>query len=203
MPRLLLVVDGGDGPPERLVRHAAAAAAAGVTFVVLRVKGWSEVDACALAERVREALPDRVTIAVNGPSRAAAAIGAGGHLPEDSTIDPDDFPWHGRSIHGKDGAERGRDAGAAYLVLGTIFPTASKPGYRGIGPQGIRPVASLRQVPPIFAIGGIRAETVPDVLHAGAWGVAVRSAVMAAPDPRKAAESLLASVHNAVATLSP
>jgi len=50
---------------------------------------------------------------------------------------------------------------------------------------------------PVLAIGGINPARVPEVMAAGADGVAVISAVMAAPDFGAAASELLAAVARA------
>ena len=50
---------------------------------------------------------------------------------------------------------------------------------------------------PVVAIGGIDRERAAEAVKAGAAGVAVVSAVMAAPDPAAAARELLAAVEAA------
>ncbi len=86
------------------------------------------------------------------------------------------------------------DGGADFVVLGPIFETPSKAAY---GPP--LTTAALRQARavtglPILAIGGVKETHVGEVMAAGADGVAVISAVMAAPDPGAAASELLAAV---------
>ena len=43
---------------------------------------------------------------------------------------------------------------------------------------------------PLYAIGGIRVTRIPELLRAGAHGVAVCSALLAANDPRRVAEAM-------------
>jgi len=50
---------------------------------------------------------------------------------------------------------------------------------------------------PLIGIGGISAMNAGDVIAAGAQGVAVISALLAAPDPRDAARELAAAVNEA------
>jgi len=45
-----------------------------------------------------------------------------------------------------------------------------------------------------YAIGGMTTETAPQAIEAGAWGVAVRSAILSADDPSEAAYRLAASL---------
>jgi thiamine-phosphate pyrophosphorylase len=90
-------------------------------------------------------------------------------------------------------ARRAEAAGASYVAVGAIFPTASK------APVRTRPasLAVLREVKaavglPVVAIGGIHAGNIDDVIAAGADAVAVISAVCGAPDVRAASLELAA-----------
>ena len=80
---------------------------------------------------------------------------------------------------------------ADFLVFGPVYATPSKAKYGE--PQGlIRLRQALTQSPlPLLAIGGITVERVPEVLRTGAHGIAVISALSAAPDPAQAANALL------------
>ena len=99
----------------------------------------------------------------------------------------------GASVHGPDEASAAAGDGADFVVLGTIFATPSHPG---IEPSGPAAVAACRDVGiPILAIGGVRADRVPELLAAGAHGVAVVRAVWEAEDPRDAAAGLLAALE--------
>jgi thiamine-phosphate pyrophosphorylase len=86
------------------------------------------------------------------------------------------------------------DGGADFVVLGPIFQTPSKaasgPPLTTAALREARAAAGL----PILAIGGIQEAHVGEVMAAGADGIAVISAVMAARDPGQAAAALLAAV---------
>jgi thiamine-phosphate pyrophosphorylase len=58
------------------------------------------------------------------------------------------------------------------------------------GLKNIRPLTSL----PIFAIGGIGLDQVRAVMHAGADGIAVISAVQNVSDVTKAVQELIAQI---------
>jgi thiamine-phosphate pyrophosphorylase len=79
---------------------------------------------------------------------------------------------------------------ASFAVFGPIRDTPSK---RALGqPVGLEPLAEAARLPlPLLAIGGIdAADTVAEVIAAGAHGVACIRAIMAAADPAKAVRDL-------------
>ena len=84
--------------------------------------------------------------------------------------------------------------GADYVGFGHIFPTGSKdkPG-RPVGLSGLAAACSALAIP-VIAIGGIDAATAPEVIRAGAWGLAVIGAVCSREDPMAAA----AEIKNAI-----
>lgn len=87
--------------------------------------------------------------------------------------------------------------GASYLGVGPTYATSTKVGLPGaLGPSGVGAVAAAVDVP-VIAIGGITAERVPDLLAAGAHGVAVVAAVSEAADPAAATRALLAALGTA------
>jgi thiamine monophosphate synthase len=67
-----------------------------------------------------------------------------------------------------------------------MFPTATKPEFQLVGPALARKVRPLVRVP-LIGIGGITPDNAGEVIAAGCDGVAVISAVGAAPDPAAAA----------------
>jgi len=79
--------------------------------------------------------------------------------------------------------------GADYVGVGPCYRSSSKQGLPELlGPQGVAAIAPYARV---IAIGGVTPERVPDLLSAGAHGVAVIAAVADAPDPAFALASLL------------
>ena len=109
----------------------------------------------------------------------------------------------GRSVHSEAEAIEAAASGVDYLVLGTIFPTASKPA--GGSPLGLKPLErAARAIPvPILAIGGITADNVGRVAAAGAAGFAAIGLFVdlprepAAEDPGPALQTLLAGLRGA------
>ncbi len=92
-------------------------------------------------------------------------------------------------------AEAAVAAGADYLGVGPIYPTRGKADAGA--PTGIGLIQEIvaRTTTPCVAIGGITAENTPEVMRAGAIGVAVITAVVAADDIAAAAHLLRETVE--------
>ncbi|MBI3084421.1 MAG: thiamine phosphate synthase [candidate division NC10 bacterium] len=103
----------------------------------------------------------------------------------------------GISCHSLAEVREAVDSRADFVVLGPIFETPSKTPYGAPLTTSLLQQARAATTLPILAIGGINRARIPDVMAAGADGVAVISAVMAAPDPGAAAAELLAAVARA------
>lgn len=140
-----------------------------------RTDGW-----CVVNERVDVALvagAQAVQLGRGGlPLEAARSI-----LPPDVSL--------GASVHSAAEAGVAAACGADYLLLGTIFPSASHPGRPPVGPEMIGVCAGAA---PIIAIGGITREGARVAVEAGAAGVAAIAAIWDADDPVAAAEALVA-----------
>jgi thiamine-phosphate diphosphorylase len=90
----------------------------------------------------------------------------------------------GVSTHADAEIQSAADEGADYVFVGTVYESASHPGRAG---RGVEALAQARAVPLLaIAIGGIDVGKTPDVVQAGAHGVAVISGVWRAPHPRNA-----------------
>ncbi len=95
------------------------------------------------------------------------------------------------------GAERARRDGADYIGCSAVFATPTKTDTGPpIGLRGLQDMAAAVQLP-VVAIGGINAGNAAGAIRAGAAGVAVVSAIIAADDPRAAAAELAAIVRQA------
>lgn len=93
----------------------------------------------------------------------------------------------GCSVHSLEEAEEATKQGADYILFGHIFETDSK---KGVPPRGIGALEAIKKGNDILvlAIGGIKHENVPEVLEAGADGIAVMSGILQAKDPVEAAK---------------
>ena len=117
-------------------------------------------------------------VIVNDRLDVALAAGAGGvHLKGESIdtaavrrIVPAGF-LVGRSVHAADEAERAAADGADYVVVGTVFETASKPGQPPSGLDLLRETVRRCRVP-VLGIGGMTAARAAAVAATGAAGLA-------------------------------
>jgi thiamine-phosphate pyrophosphorylase len=87
-------------------------------------------------------------------------------------------------------ARRAEAEGASYIGFGPVYPTGSKANPASVkGLHGLRRAVDAVSIP-VIAIAGISVERIPEVLEAGAHGVAVMTAVTNAKDPVAATREL-------------
>ncbi|WP_330329991.1 thiamine phosphate synthase [Streptomyces sp. NBC_00536] len=102
----------------------------------------------------------------------------------------------GRSCHAESEVDAAvAEPGVDYFCTGPCWPTPTKPGRFAPGLGLVRHTASLAQDRPWFAIGGIDAGNLDEVLDAGAERVVVVRAITAATDPGAAAADLAKRVR--------
>ena len=203
LPRLLLVSDRAAVRGRPLVELIAAVSDAlnGDLLIQLREKELPAAELRALAAQLRDALNDRAPIVINDRPRIARELGLGLHLPAASASVAERPPLLGRSVHHNPGeARRAIRDGVDYAVVGTIFPTGSKPGHAGDGPAHLRALADQLSPIPAYAIGGIDAANAASAIAAGAHGVAVRSAILGADDPPAAAQAIADAIADSLRT---
>ena len=196
--RLLLVTD----PRPDLVARVEAAVGGGVDIVQLRDKETPREELVPLAAELKDVC-DRagVLFTVNDDVGLAGRVGAGGvHLGEDDAataeareaLGPDAVI--GRSAGSVGAALEAVRLGAAYLGVGAVYATPTKPAGAVAGLALVRVLARENLPVPWFAIGGVTLETAAEVAAAGAPGFAVVRAVLDAEDPEGAARELRALV---------
>lgn len=96
----------------------------------------------------------------------------------------------GRSTHDSDQVAAAATGDADYFCVGPCWPTPTKPGRPAPGLDVVRSAAAIGDDRPWFAIGGIDAQRLPDVIAAGARRIVVVRAITAADDPTAAAQQL-------------
>jgi len=190
----MLVTDRHATRSRDLIEMVSLAVEGGVGLVQVREKDLEDAEVEALINRLKARLPAGIAIVVNDRPDLARALEIGLHLPAHrGDADVSGIHLVGMSIHDEAEAEVALDLGVHYLVAGTIFPTASKPGHPGAGPPLIQRLTRVVDPTPLYAIGGITPENAAVVLEAGAYGVAVRSGILSAPDVKAAAAALTSS----------
>jgi thiamine-phosphate pyrophosphorylase len=185
-----------------VVATAAAAAKGGAGAIPLRAKELAPRAYRDLAARVQDAVRHLGTLfIVNDHVAVAKALGADGiHVGQDDLAPADvravvgPTCALGLSAHTADQAAAAISAGADYLGLGPMFPTATKPHEPARGPELLDHARALFAQPgltrPSYAIGGLTAARIRDLRPRLPHGVAVTAAVCSAPDPQAAAEEL-------------
>lgn len=194
-----------------LAEFADAALAGGVDIIQLRDKGSpgeqrfgplearQEIEALEiLADAARR---HGALFAVNDRADIARAAGADVlHLGQD------DLPLNvardivgdrvviGRSTHDAGQLAQAIAEEVDYFCVGPCWPTPTKPGRPAPGLDLVRAAARANPAKAWFAIGGIDAERLPQVLDAGATRVVVVRAITGADDPRAAAARLAAAL---------
>lgn len=202
--RLYLITDRNNLPAGRdLLTAVGQALDGGVRAVQLREKDLpaDELYRCAMELK---SLMDRygARLLINDRIDVALAAGADGvHLGEHS------LPTHaarkilgkqaiiGRSTHHAGDIEREYRQGADFVTFSPVYFTPSKAPYGA--PQGLEALrrACASASLPVLALGGIRRDRIPEVRAAGAAGVALISAILAASDPEAATRALLAEIQ--------
>jgi thiamine-phosphate pyrophosphorylase len=186
----MLVTDRRETGGRDLVDVVEAAVAGGVGLVQLRERDLPEPEIADLLRRLLarlEGTPARLL--VNGHADLAHALGVGLHLPAAAPRPAEPPPLYGRAVHDEAEAHRALGERVSYVVVGPIFPTGSKPGHPGAGVETLARLVAAVAPTPAFAIGGLTPERIGSVLGAGAHGAAVRSAILAARDPKRAARA--------------
>lgn len=196
LPRLHAVTDDEVLAGPAWTARAAAVLHAGGRDLALHLRGphvdprrlLELLDALLGAARTSGALllvNDRVDVALLGGAdgvhlgaRSLPAAPARALLGEDA--------WIGVSRHAPSEALDADTEGADYVFLGSIHATATHPGAVGLGTDAIRDAVRRAGVPPVIGIGGIGPAEVPDVIAAGAHGVAAIRGIWHAQDPAEA-----------------
>lgn len=136
------------------------------------------------------------SLVINGHADLAETLEAGGlHLPEKWPISREILARLkgkmrvGRSVHSVESAIEAEREGMDYVLVGHIFPSASKPGLSPLGVERLREFVKACSIP-VIAIGGIGTQNVDKIKPTGSRGVAVISAVTNHSHPEQVAEEM-------------
>lgn len=197
--RLIVVTDPDCGAGRTVVDVVRAALRGGAPAIQLRMK---DAQAREMTEAARTLLAETraagALLFINDRVDVALAVGAdGAHVGQDDLpvaaarrIAPPGFLL-GVSAETAELARAAEAHGADYVGVGPVYHTGSKSDAGdAVGTERIARVAAAVRIP-VIGIGGITVENAPPVIHAGAAGVAVISAIMRAADPAAAARALM------------
>lgn len=196
---LYLVTHRGKLETEEFFQIIAAAVAGGVKVVQLREKEASARETIFLGKRLLAYLkPMGVPLIINDRVDVAHAIGADGvHLGQSDLNVAEARAILGRqaiiglSVESLQQAQEALLEEVDYIAASPVFSTDTKTDCSAPwGLKGLKKLCSLSRSP-VIGIGGINEANVKEVMHCGAKGIAVVSAIFDAPCPKAAARALV------------
>ncbi|HZH50138.1 MAG TPA: thiamine phosphate synthase [Nitrospira sp.] len=200
--RLLVVTDRHQTNGRSLLSILQQVLTVGAPAIQLRERDLSAKDLLALTRAVQTfTTPRGSQLLVNDRIDVALSLdGVGVHLRSNSLpaavarrlLGPQRLL--GASAHSMDEAVRAEANGADYVVLGPVYETPSKQAFGPpLGLSKLEAVCQVVQVP-IIGIGGVTVDRARDVRRAGAFGVAVITAILSAEDVEAATRALFDAV---------
>lgn len=189
-----------DGDVEKAVTEAVAG---GVTMVQLRENDAPAGEVLVLARSLKSITRGKAILIVNDRVDVCQAAEIDGvQLPEDglptraARLLIGRYGVLGRNVHDAESGQAASQDGAEYVLAGPIYKSKSKSDTKPSGSSLISDITGDSSLP-VLAVGGITAEKVPEVIEAGAAGIAVVSAIADADDPKAAAAELTAALNEA------
>jgi thiamine-phosphate pyrophosphorylase len=188
-----------------------AALRGGVDLIQLRDKALDDAGIVAAARDFRAAADDAGALFIlNDRPDLVEACGADGvHVGQEdgsvaaarAAVGPDRIV--GRSTHAPEqGAAADADPDVDYLAVGPVHATPTKPGRPAAG-VGYVAWAAAHVTTPWFAIGGLGAGNVGEVVAHGARRIVVVRAITGADDPEAAARALRERLEVPVGAAQP
>lgn len=188
-----------------MVETARAAAQAGATVIQLRAPTWKKRALVECARAIKQAVaPWNVPLIINDHADVCLAADAHGlHVGQSdlSAQDARDIIGPNRvlglSVSNETQLERVDASVVDHLGVGPIFATTTKlDADPAIGLDGFARIAA-RKPCPVVAIGSVTAQCAPDLIRAGADGIAVVSAICGQADVAQATRRLGQAVRTA------
>jgi len=185
-----------------MAKTVAAAIEGGVGAVQLRDKRSDDAQYARHARELVGVCGGAVPLLLNDRWDLVESTGADGvHLGQDDAsiesvrraLGPDALL--GLSTHNRAEVQAARARGADYVGLGPMFATGTKRLTRAPGGTALLATVLVATTLPIFPIGGIDSDCLPQLVAVGAKRCAVSSAICAASDPKGAAASLLSKLE--------
>ncbi len=188
---MYLITDRGQCAGRELLQVVEDALSGGVRAVQLREKSLSAKEYFDLARKLRVLTARyRARLMINDRVDIALAVGADGvHLPESGLPATTARKLLGSgslicvSCHSLEAAQAAEFDGADFVTFGPVYPTLSKAAYGA--PVGVKSLveATRSLAIPVFALGGITRDRIPELSASGIRRIACISALLAAPSP--------------------
>ena len=175
----------------------------GATFIQLREKMLDTPARIEAAKQVKATTDHyHIPFVINDDVQAALACGADGvHVGQEDMqaadvrrlIGPDKIL--GVSAQTVEQALLAEANGADYLGVGAVFSTSTKADAVEVPAPILHDICQAVSIP-VIAIGGIKAENIMKLRNSGIVGIAVVSAIFAAPNIAQATQSLAKAIQN-------
>jgi thiamine-phosphate pyrophosphorylase len=201
--RLYVITYAAHEDGRDLITQSTAALQGGADILQLRHRGLKDSALLVIARELRR-LTDQhgALFIINDRPGVALLVDADGvHVGQD------DLPVEavrrvmgkgklvGVSTHAPEQARKALQDGADYIGVGPIYATPTKAGRPPVTLEYLRQVAAMGLPIPFFAIGGIDASNISEVMDAGARRVAAVRAIMAAEDPEESARQIKNAIY--------
>lgn len=202
---LYLITDRHQAGAGGLPQAVADALRGGIRVVQLREKDLPVRSLIELGQSLKALTAQAgARLLINGRLDVMLAVDADGvHLPADSlptgvvrrVIGP--HKWLGVSTHSLYEVECAALEGADFVTFGPVYETSSKAKYGP--PTGLRELEAVCRLVrvPVFALGGITRARIPEVVAAGAYGVAMIAEIMSSRNISSTARACLDVVQTA------
>jgi len=174
LPRLLFVSDPARTPdPVAVVEHLPPGC--GVLY-----RAFGAPDALDLALTLRAVTIERgLVLLIGADAGLAEACRADGlHLPERALAEAVDLKRHHpdwiltAAAHALEAAQRAAAAGCDAVLASTVFPSHSPSAGAAMGPRAFKALVEAAGLP-VYALGGVNAQTAPQLAGSGAQGFAM------------------------------
>lgn len=184
------IIDLGYTTPEAAPGMLRKMLEGGVDIVQLRAKRFTSEQIAELAAMLAPIAREAGTpfIINDHPALVQRAGATGAHVGQDDIAFED-----ARRLAGGEGVIVGKSTHSVaqaiiaaaerpdYIGFGPLFATPTKPDYVPIGLEEIALVHQKVDIP-IFCIGGVKLENLPEIIAAGARRVVIVSGILQAPD---------------------
>ena len=201
LPSLYLITDAERVGDSHMVDVVAAASRAGLCMVQVREKNKSLHELRAFVDRLRDSVVGPMLWVLNYPAGLAADLGVDGvhvgggvveHVGEAREQLGDDKIL-GYSAHDITEIPRAFDLGATYVSYSPVLPTRSKMCHGPVLGFESFEDASRPNSGPVYALGGVGAESASVLRACGAAGLGVIGSIVDAADPEVATREILES----------